>query len=143
MDLTYGTVISLSNLCIRNLTKGVDHQRSPSPAKSPQPAAASTATSSFGLLTTTAGGSNSGVQEANNSASANLSPTSISSMDKRRLVLVRHRHPVLIFLHTTVLHLFFSASKFVTAKFYTKSKFIHHYYLKQNLNISNCTHYGF
>ena len=89
--LTYGAIISLSNLCIRNLTKGVDHQRSPSPAKSPQPAAASasTATSSFGLLTTTAGGSNSGVQEANNSASANLSPTSISSMDKRRLVLVR------------------------------------------------------
>ena len=95
--LTYGAIISLSNLCIRNLTKGVDHQRSPSPAKSPQPAAASTATSSFGLLTTTAGGSNSGVQEANNSASANLSPTSISSMDKRRLVLVKHRHPVLEF----------------------------------------------
>ena len=98
--LTYGAIISLSNLCIRNLTKGVDHQRSPSPAKSPQPAAASaasTAISSFGLLTTTAGGSNSGVQEANNSASANLSPTSISSMDKRRLVLVKHRHPVLEF----------------------------------------------
>lgn len=68
VGLTYGTIISVSNLCIRNLTKTGSADRSPSPAKSPvQPAATATPT--------TPGGGND-----NDSAAL--------TMDRRRLVLV-------------------------------------------------------